>query len=161
MKSTSYGIIAVGMILFFAYSATAYSYSYEGMDASEIERQVYRQINQERKARGIEPLEYNPDLSNEAQNHSDTMADEKRLFHTNSLLSTFRGNGVKCNYAAENVAYAYSLGRSEAQIADRLVDMWMNSPGHRRNILNDRPDQTGIGVSITGPYVLATQNFCS
>jgi uncharacterized protein YkwD len=47
------------------------------------------------------------------------------------------------------------------ELAALLVDGWMNSPGHRANILNPDFDRGGVGVAIgTDDEVLATHNFC-
>jgi uncharacterized protein YkwD len=44
-------------------------------------------------------------------------------------------------------------------VAQALVQSWMDSPGHRQNILSDKPDRIGVGVAYDGTYYLATQNF--
>lgn len=126
----------------------------------EVEKEIYFEINDERYDNGLNGLNYNTGLSDAASEHSDRMADEGRLFHTSSLLSSFRDEGVSCNRAAENVAYTYHVGKSDAEVADRLVDMWMDSSGHRNNVLNGDYDHTGIAVTTVGPYTVATQNFC-
>ena len=47
------------------------------------------------------------------------------------------------------------------KLAAEIVDGWMNSPGHRENILNTRYDRAGIGVAVDAEEaVYATQNFC-
>ncbi len=54
---------------------------------------------------------------------------------------------------AENIATGF--GTTESEIATNLVESWMNSPGHRANILN--PDYTHIGVGIV--HAAATKYF--
>ena len=55
----------------------------------------------------------------------------------------------------------YLVGyRGVNAIASATVDGWMNSPGHRANILTSYFQSTGIGVAISGNEVYLTQNFC-
>jgi uncharacterized protein YkwD len=47
------------------------------------------------------------------------------------------------------------------EIASQVVDGWINSPGHRENILNARYDREGIGIAVSSDgKVYVTQNFC-
>jgi uncharacterized protein YkwD len=47
------------------------------------------------------------------------------------------------------------------EIASQVVNGWMNSPGHRENILNARYDREGIGIAVSSDgKVYVTQNFC-
>jgi uncharacterized protein YkwD len=51
-------------------------------------------------------------------------------------------------------------GITELILATETVNGWMNSPGHRINILTPHFQSEGIGVSISGNQVYLTQNFC-
>lgn len=60
---------------------------------------------------------------------------------------------------AENISFTEGY-TGEDTIAKTMVDGWMNSPGHRKNILTSYFESEGIGVVKTGNKVYATQNFC-
>ena len=60
---------------------------------------------------------------------------------------------------AENI-FNVSNTALHANIADEIVTGWMNSPGHRQNMLDPSFDRIGVGVTFKGRTVYATQNFC-
>jgi len=66
----------------------------------------------------------------------------------------------KLEYAAEapvdivNISYS-----SNDEMASEIVLGWMNSPGHRANILNPEYDEAGIGLAYVNGYIIATQDF--
>lgn len=151
--------VAVLVTIAFTSMATAYTGNTGELSEWRIEAEIYNNINEERTQRGLEPLRYKPGFSYEARDHSESMADQNRMFHTDGILRSLDSDD--CWSAAENVAYTYSFNKDEAEVADRLVDMWMNSPGHRYNILNEDYTYTGIGIEAGNSYQFyATQNFC-
>lgn len=129
------------------------------LDEEKVENEIHSQINDEREERGRKALKKDPELGMAARDHSWTMMEQWRLFHTENLLKTLRQNRPECWTFAENIAYTYSYG-DEKSVAKDLTEMWMNSPPHRHYILQERFRLTGIGIVQAGPYVLATQNFC-
>jgi uncharacterized protein YkwD len=108
---------------------------------SEWEYRVVDLTNAERAQRGLRPLKVTLDLMNSARKWSGVQARQGRMYH-----SGWPGMG-------ENVIYNYKS--PEAQ-----MKAWMNSPGHRANILNARYTQIGVGVVMSSrnePY--GTQQF--
>lgn len=100
--------------------------------------QVVGLVNRERLARGLRPLKPDPVLMAAAQNWSSVQASKRRMYHS------------RMGYG-ENVAY----GQTTPQ---HVHTTWMNSPGHRRNILNPSYSSIGVGVAYNGtPYW--TQTF--
>ena len=107
---------------------------------------VFDLVNAERAARGLAPMTYDAKLELAAQRHSEDQAQSRRMSHTGSDGSTVAQRidsvGFAWRSAAENVAYGY----------ETPVDVmagWMNSDGHRRNILSSN---THIGVGVAdGP----------
>ena len=93
-------------------------------------------VNAERSARGLSLLSWNQGLSNSARNWSVQMASTNSFAHSNlyPLLGTFQT-------AAENIGLAGSGARSGA-----LHNAWMNSTGHRVNLLGLNLDVIGIGA---------------
>ena len=60
---------------------------------------------------------------------------------------------------AENI-YLSDLYLTAANQARQTVQSWMDSPGHRINLLDVRFDKEGIGVALVGGQLYITQNFC-
>lgn len=59
----------------------------------------------------------------------------------------------------ENIAFIQHPGLSDYEIAKQFHRQWMNSPGHRANILHSSNNQIGIGVVKRGSKFYATQQF--
>lgn len=99
------------------------------------ENEVVRLVNQERQRRGLRPLSVNEKLMADARSWSNTQASRSRMYHS------------RMGYA-ENVAYGQPTPQS-------VVRDWMNSPGHRRNILAPSRSQIGVGMAYSSggrPY---------
>ena len=103
--------------------------------------EILSHLNRYRASHGLKPLLMNATVSQEARTHSQEMANhavpfghdgfQKRLSH---LVHTV----PDANAGAENVAYNYKTAKI-------VADGWINSPGHRRNILGNY-NLTGIGI---------------
>jgi len=104
--------------------------------------QVIERVNAERAAAGCPALVPNDALMQIAQSHSQDMADHNFLEHDGSDGRTpfqrMQDVGYHFRRAAENVA-------AGVRGADDVVALWMNSPGHRANILNCQLRETGVG----------------
>ncbi|WP_327721389.1 CAP domain-containing protein [Streptomyces sp. NBC_00490] len=113
-------------------------------------------VNAEREKAGCAPLTENAKLTKAAQDHSQDMADHQNMSHTGSDGSSMTDRlarvGYKFRSAGENVAYGYTTPES-------VMDGWMNSSGHRANILNCGFKEIGIGLAQPGHYW--TQDFGS
>ena len=114
---------------------------------NQFENRVFQLTNSIRHSNGLRPLKWNCRLIMAAKNHSQDMAKINRMSHSGSDGSTIAMRaervGYRYSYLAENVAAGQ---RSPEQV----VDDWMKSPGHRRNILN--PNITEIGVGFYNQY---------
>ena len=104
-------------------------------------QQVIALTNEERKRNGFKTLKWNAQLFNAAQEHSQSMA-HRDFFDHRELVKRVREEGYPSSFVGENISAGYSTPRE-------VVAGWMNSPGHRNNILN--PNYTEIGV---GHYYL-------
>ena len=102
---------------------------------------VVELTNAEREKAGLQPLKINNQLANAAQDHSNDMAQDDFFSHTgadgSSVSDRVEDSGYQYSTTGENIA----AGQTSAE---EVVEGWMNSPGHRANILN--PDYTEIGV---------------
>jgi uncharacterized protein YkwD len=121
---------------------------------SAIELAIVGLVNQERAKVGLAPLSVNSKLVAAAQHHAQNMATFDVMAHTipQADLPSFldRLNYFQYSYrlAGENIAWNY-------QSAADVMDGWMNSSGHRANILNANFTQIGVGVrynSFGEPY---------
>ena len=106
-------------------------------------QQVFTLVNLARAQAGCQPLADNPHLDTAAQQHSDDMANRAYFSHTTPEGVTFDRREVTAGYptpGGENIAQ----GQTSAQ---QVMTDWMNSPGHRANILNCGFAAIGIGVN--------------
>lgn len=123
----------------------------------DFECEVFRLVNDERAIRGLPELAWNDLLFNAARGHSMDMATHNTLSHTGSDGSQPSDRipfvGYEFWACGENVAYNFA--DPEAVMAG-----WMESPGHRQNILNENFCELGVGLAYSNtnaPYW--TQNF--
>ncbi|MFE1291370.1 sigma-70 family RNA polymerase sigma factor [Streptomyces sp. NPDC058751] len=118
--------------------------------------QVVALVNKERAAVGCGPLTEDPQLEDAAQAHSEDMAARDFFEHTNP-------DGVDPGQRITAAGYRWSTyGENIAegqQTPQAVMESWMNSPGHRANILNCSFKNIGVGVhkGSGGPWW--TQDF--
>ena len=109
---------------------------------------VVAATNAERQAAGCPPLAVEPRLVTAAQRHAEDMAGEGYFSHTSQDGRDFASRAEAAGYeaaAAENIAYGQP--DPAAVVAD-----WMDSPGHRRIILDCSLTTVGVGVAGSEPY---------
>ena len=114
------------------------------------ERRVLELVNEERAKQGLSPLTWHEGLANVARAHSQDMNDRRFFSHDNpdgqSPFDRIKAAGIAYTRAAENVA-------AGQKTPEEVMQGWMNSAGHRANILN--PNLTALGVGYyagDGPY---------
>jgi len=111
-----------------------------------LENEVIRLVNEERAKRGLAALTANWELGRVARYKSQDMIDKGYFSHDSPTYGTpFRmmeNFGIKFTAAGENIAY----GQRTPQ---EVMNAWMNSPGHRNNILSSSYTQIGVGLAKT------------
>jgi len=122
-----------------------------------FELQVLELINEERTIRGLSPLSFDESLAKVSEAHSEDMAKRGYFSHnTPEGLTPFdrmKNAGISYNTAGENIAAGQDT-------PEAVVEAWMNSDGHRKNILNANYKRTGIGCFYGGSYgIYWTQLF--
>ena len=121
-----------------------------------LESQVISLVNEIRAHNGLSPLRENWQLSRVARYKSQDMADRSYFSHNSptygSPFQMMKQFGITYRSAGENIAKGYST-------AQAVVNAWMNSPGHRANILNSSYTQIGVGYVAAGDHW--TQMFIS
>ena len=109
-------------------------------------------LNRERHARGLDPLRLNRRLTTASIRHSRNMVRKDFFDHGNFVARIMNARYAKRQSAwslGENIAWGTGGLATPAQI----VQGWMNSPGHRANILNRRFRDIGIGIVVGAPGV--------
>ena len=112
------------------------------------EQEVFDLVNQIREENGLEPFVYNETLAGTARAHSQDMIDRNFFSHTNpdgeDPFDRMRDNGLSFSMAAENIA-------AGQRTPEEVVNSWMNSEGHRANILGGC-EELGVGLALGGSY---------
>ncbi len=109
--------------------------------------EVSQLVNQARAAAGLPPVVGNGALSCAAVGQSADQATRQVMTHNGSNGSTAGARMSYCGYGWSTWGENVAAGQSSAQ---QVMQAWMNSPGHRANILNPRFTQIGIGAVASG-----------
>ncbi|GGM53227.1 CAP domain-containing protein [Haloarcula argentinensis] len=155
---------------------------HSGVDERRVEVLVHQYVNKERQQQGLANISHDSQLRRIARNHSEDMANRSYFSHTdpsgNDFSNRYAAAGYQCQvtisdsrYATggENIAQTWFgepiSGEGTYNTADELargiVTQWMDSSGHRENILTPYWQSEGIGIEITDSgKVFATQDFC-
>lgn len=106
--------------------------------------EVIRLVNVERSKNGLAPLTANTELSKMATVKAQDMINKNYFSHTSptygSPFDMMTKFGIKYTAAGENIAYGQKT-------AAEVMNGWMNSPGHRANILSSNYTQIGVGLA--------------
>ena len=131
-----FGVIAIVLCTtFIFFQAFAYS-------PNRFEKQVLRLTNAERRNYGLSPLSWYTPLARAARDHSEDMLENSFFSHTgydgSSVSERARRRGVNARGVGENIA----MGQ---RTPEQVVATWMNSAGHRANILRESSTHLGVG----------------
>ena len=113
---------------------------------------IVRAMNAVRVANGVAPLRIGTALSRAAHAHSVDMA-RKGYFDHGAFVRRLRRFGVRATFIGENIASA-----SGPMEATAIVQMWVESPPHRQNLLNRGFQRVGVGVA-GGSTRMVTADF--
>lgn len=111
---------------------------------SATEQELVDRINVRRKQAKLQPLAISPALFEAARQHSKAMAQQRELNHTlkdKDLPARLKEAGYTWSRCAENIARGQ-------QTPAEVMQTWMDSPGHRANLLQDNATQLGVAVSV-------------
>lgn len=113
------------------------------------EQEVIRLVNEIRAENGLNPLTYDWELSRVARYKSQDMKDNRYFSHTSPVYGSpfqmIKSFGLTYRTAGENIARGYATPQA-------VVNGWMNSSGHRANILNASFTRIGVGYVAGGNY---------
>ena len=131
-----------------------------------LDAALFYMTNEERTKVGVNPMQYHKLLEVAAYNHSLKMATTGFFSHQNSkdasrASTSDRGKlaGVSNPSFAENIASYSPVSGSYMQVAAKLINQWMNSPGHKANILSTNGRQMGCGAFYYDGDIYGTQVF--
>lgn len=124
---------------------------------TSVQNEILSLVNAERSNLGLNPLKLNWELSRVAKAKSEDMAHEGYFSHTSPTYGTpfemMKHFGITYRTAGENIAAGQKTSRE-------VMQAWMNSKGHRENILNPKYTELGVGQASGGSYgVYWTQMF--
>lgn len=116
---------------------------------TNFEQEVIRLVNEIRVENGLKPLSHHWELSRVARYKSQDMKDNRYFSHTSptygSPFQMIKNFGISYRRAGENIARGYATPAA-------VVDGWMNSSGHRANILSSGYTHIGVGYVAQGHY---------
>lgn len=159
------------------------------INKTKIEREIHQKINERRRANGLEGIEMDTDLRRAARSHSNTVSEEENIVIEGpvgeSLQEQYADHGIECRVpvgdgsystGAANYGYTYAWENvetdrgktvyhsNEQEVAEGIVNQWMNDSGSQDVILTDYWRSEGIGVSVVEvdgkTRVYVTQYFC-
>jgi uncharacterized protein YkwD len=148
------------------------SFAAEPFSATVLERRIFSAVNAQRVKAGLAPLKTNLKLETIARAHSIDMAKRNYTSHVTpegldpsarakkAGFNTVKKEGnVTRRGVGENIYETQSSLESEGvvtyyiadmdELVKKAVDGWMNSPGHRKNILNKDYTISGLGVAVS------------
>lgn len=153
----------------------------EEAEHGALEGAILELTNRERTARGLSALAPDAKLAAVARGHSADMASRGYFDHSSPEGRSARDRAEACGYetrkelgggrfavgVAENIqkiptGQVIGIGQVDddpESVARAQVRAWMESPGHRRNILTARYTRLGVGTAYDGKYYYSTQNF--
>ncbi|WP_052696226.1 CAP domain-containing protein [Palaeococcus ferrophilus] len=131
------------------------------LDLKGIGSEIFERVNEVRESHGLPPLSWDERLTEAAQMHAEDMARRNYFSHESPEGETFRDRFAKVGYTPRSVSdgksetivwggenlFLYAGPPEESAIVEEAIAGWMNSPGHRENILRREFALTGVGVA--------------
>ncbi len=131
------------------------------VNTTSLERSAFDLLNQKRIENGLRPLGWSDKLVSIARSHSRNMAEFNFFSHRglDDKMVSDRADDAgigKWRAIGENIAY----NRGYQDPISKAVDLWLNSPSHRHNLLDNTWKETAVGIAVAadGSYYL-TQIF--
>ncbi|MDD2331741.1 MAG: CAP domain-containing protein [Candidatus Cloacimonetes bacterium] len=142
-----------------------FSCAVQAVEDNSIEKEIFDLTNIERQRHGLKALKPEKGLDELARYHSGNMLKYKFFEHRDVFGDEVSDRAKKrysdLLYSSIGENLAHTTGLDSHLVASNIVDGWMNSPGHRENILTEAFTHLGVGVVIEGKDVYATQNFAT
>ncbi len=125
-------------------------YNFSTEQLVDFEKETFALINRKRAEFGLSPIIWSDEIAKIARLHSDNMAKFNFFSHTglDGKMVDDRADSLgitKWKAMGENIAY----NRGYQKPLECAVEKWMESPGHRENLLNSRWKESAIGIAVT------------
>lgn len=128
---------------------------------SQVENEILTLCNNEREKAGLKPLSMDETMRKAARYKAEEMLQYGYFDHnspyTGSPFQLLQKFNVSYNTSGENIQSSTGLGKASVTAQD-IVNRWMNSAGHRANILNANFGRMGIGVAFSSDGNLAYES---
>ena len=130
-------------------------------DLDIVSREMLAQVNAARKRAGLKPLRLSSVLAKAAQRHAEDMLSRGYFAHRSPSGTTVRERSKAAGYDWRAVGENIAFGQTSV---NEVVTTWLESPGHRKNILSPNFSELGLGLAMgrgqDGKYqVYWVQNF--
>ncbi len=177
VAAAAFAVLAISLAIYGFYMGGEGLAGDDGFDEEALEEYVVEAVNEQRTSQGLETLAPRPELTERARAHSNHMMERGEATHDGvDGGSHYHRYGDLCRgYTGENVASTWQ-GRSllheevdeivrlddEREVAEHVVDRWLDSTGHRESLFREGWSSTGVGATVAedgGVYL--TQGFCS
>lgn len=134
----------------------------QGDFSSQIEQLIFTKVNEERVRAGMSTLSYSGLMEKYARIKSQDMGDRNYFDHKNPegelITAQMDRDSISYRSWGENIAYIGGVSDIN-ELANQFMTNWMNSQGHRENILSPNFTSIGVGVYKAGNRYYATQEF--
>lgn len=114
-------------------------------DLDSVRAEMLARVNAARKKAGAQPLISNSKLDLAAQRHAEDMLARNYFAHQNPEKKTVRERATAAGYDWDRIGENIAEGQFSV---DEVMDTWMNSPGHRKNILEPEFKELGVGLAL-------------
>jgi uncharacterized protein YkwD len=114
-------------------------------DLARVRAEMLVRVNAERKRAGLRPLAANPRLDQAAQRHAADMLARRYFAHQSPEGNTVRERARSAGYDWREIGE--NLAEGQLTVAE-VMDSWMHSPGHRRNLLDPGFRELGVGLAL-------------
>ncbi|WP_158303756.1 CAP domain-containing protein [Natronomonas pharaonis] len=140
------------------------SSNHSSIDGERLEDEIHHKINDKRESLDRQRLEKSERVRRIARGHSKSMATGDFYAHvdTDGNDQTDRHEMYDgCTLVGENIIIGHKQDRGVNEIAESLVERWVDSEGHYENLKSQGHNVSGVGVYVTEDgTIYATQNFC-
>ena len=139
--------------------------SVSSQDLAPIGKLIVSKTNDFRKSQQLDEVASNAELTSAAEYFANYMAQTNRYSHTadgKRPADRAKEHGYEYCMISENIAYQFSsVGFKDEELAEKFVEGWKNSPGHRKNMLEPFVLETGVAVAQSDKtgYYYAVQMF--
>lgn len=136
------------------------------LDMEQVAALIHEKSNRERQIAGVRALSYDTALADIAMSHSVDMSGRNYFEHESpegdGPRDRYREARYPCNSSGENLFFHGRASLTAEGLAESIMQGWLDSEGHKENILRPQYSREGIGIVYDEDQSawLATANFC-